>query len=68
MKISVPIKTNQNLKYVMEEGDAELVEKIVAKGDNLMFRMFELCQFLDMDHLRRRLACGVAIKLMQLSL
>ena len=46
MKILVPMKTNQSLKFVMEEGDAELIERVMAQGDNFVYRMFELSQWL----------------------
>lgn len=39
MKIITPIKTNQHLKYIMEEQDSEFIHKIIQKGDNLTFRM-----------------------------
>jgi hypothetical protein len=32
----------------MEEGDAELVERVLARGDNFVLRMFELTQWLEM--------------------
>ena len=41
-----------------------MINKIVEKGDDLILRMMEVSLFLDMDSLRRRLACGVALKVM----
>lgn len=52
----------------MQEQDAELIDKIIQKGDNLTFRMLQLAQYLNMEHLRQRLSCGVALKLMKSTL
>lgn len=52
----------------MEEGDAELIERVMEKGDGFVSQLFELVQFLEMEPLRKRLACGVALKLMRLTL
>lgn len=49
----------------MEEGDAELVEKVVAKGDYLLLKLMDGALALEMEGLRRRLACGVALKVMR---
>jgi hypothetical protein len=68
IKIAIPIKTNQNLKYIMEEGDAELVERVMDKGDQFVLKLFDLAQHMEMESLRRRLACGVALKLMKSTL
>jgi hypothetical protein len=67
-KIAVPIKTNQSLKYIMEEADAELVDSIFEKGDEFVLRLFDLSLYLEMEPLRKRLACGVALKLMKSTL
>ena len=40
LKIALPIRTNQSLKFVMEEGDAELVERVLARGDGFVLQMF----------------------------
>lgn len=68
LKIPVPLRTNQSLRFVMEEGDAELVERVLARGDGFVLRMFELTQWLEMEPLRKRLACGVALQLMRSTL
>lgn len=67
-KIIVPIKTNQSLKYIMEEGDAELIERVMERGDGFVSQLLDLVQYLEMEPLRKRLACGVALKLMRLTL
>lgn len=64
----VPIRTNQSLRYIMEEGDAELIERVMEKGDGFVSQLFDLVQYLEMEPLRKRLACGVALKLMRLTL
>lgn len=48
----------------MEEPDSELVEKVVAKGDLALLKLMDACLYLELEALRKRLACGVAIKLM----
>jgi len=40
------------------------VEKIMAKGDLAIQKMMDASLALDIESLRKRLACGVAIKLM----
>lgn len=40
IKIPLPMRSNQSLKFVMEEGDAALVERVMMQGDNFVFRMF----------------------------
>lgn len=40
----------------------------MAQGDNFVLRIFELTQWLEMESLRKRLACGVALQLMRSTL
>lgn len=68
IKIPLPMRSNQSLKFVMEEADAALVERVMAQGDDFVLRMFELTQWLEMESLRKRLACGVALQLMRSTL
>ena len=49
----------------MEEQDAELVEKILNRGDDYMLKVMDAALWLEMEGFRKRLACGVAIKLMK---
>jgi hypothetical protein len=65
MKISTPIRTNQSLKAIMEEADASYIDKIVLKGDHFMLKMLQISTTLEIEQLRKRLACGIAIKIMQ---
>jgi hypothetical protein len=67
-KISTPIRTNQNLRFIMEEADAEYIDKIMLKGDHFVLRMLQISTALDVEPLRKRLACGVALKLMKSTL
>lgn len=46
MKIIVPIRSNQSLKHIMEENDAELVEKISIDGDHALLKMMDTCLIL----------------------
>jgi hypothetical protein len=64
LKIAVPIRTNQSLSHIMEESDADLIDKVVARGDEALLRALDATLKLEMETLRRRLACGVAVKLM----
>jgi hypothetical protein len=49
----------------MEESDAELVDKIMTKGDHFMHKMMDATLSLEIESFRKRLACGVALKLMR---
>jgi len=49
----------------MEDTDADLVEKIIAKGDLFLQKMMDATLSLEIESFRRRLACGVAMKLMK---
>ena len=49
----------------MEDSDANLVEKIIEKGDYLLLRVMDACLFLEIEWIRKRIACGVALKLMR---
>lgn len=64
-KIIVPIRSNQDMRHIMEEQDAELVERILNKGDDYMLKVMDAALWLEMEGFRKRLACGVAIKLMK---
>ena len=48
----------------MEEGDSELIDKVIAKGDGFTLKVMDATLWLEMEVLRKRLACGVALKLM----
>ena len=63
-KITVPIRSNQSLKHIMEEGDAELIDKVISRGDDFTLKVMDAALWLEMEVLRKRLACGVALKLM----
>jgi hypothetical protein len=67
-KIAAPMRTNQTLNFAMEEGDAELVERVMGRGDQFVWKMLDLAQWLEMEALRKRLACGVALQLMRSTL
>lgn len=47
-KIVVPIRSNQSLKHIMEEADAELVEKIIQKGDLALLKIMDACLLLEL--------------------
>lgn len=64
-KIELPLKSNQELKYVLDEGDALLVEKIMARGDDYFLKIFQAASFLQVEELKKRLIAGLAIKLMK---
>jgi hypothetical protein len=63
-KIVVPIRSNQSLAHIIEVADAELIEKLAVKGDMAILKAMDACLYLELESLRRRLACFVAIKLM----
>lgn len=46
VKIPLPLRSNQALRLVMEEGDAELVERVLERGDHFVLRLLELTQWL----------------------
>ncbi len=48
VKIVVPIRSNQSLKHIMEEADAELVEKIIQKGDLALLKIMDACLLLEL--------------------
>ena len=64
-KIVTPIRSNQSLAHIMEESDAELIDSILAKGDDHTLKAMDAALLLEMEPFRKRLACGVAIKLMK---
>ena len=45
-KISAPIKTNQGLKYIMEEEDAALIDRVMEKGDDYLLKVMDLASHL----------------------
>ena len=66
MKIQLPIKTNQELKYIMEEQDAELIERLMYKED-LFKNVLDAANYLQMTEFEKRLTAGLAIKLTKLT-
>lgn len=64
-KIDLPLKSNQELKNILEEGDVLLVEKVMAKGDDYFLKVYKAACFLQVEELKKRLMAGLAIKLMK---
>lgn len=48
----------------MEEADAELVERVANRGDLALLKLMDATLYLEIEAFRKRLACGVALKLM----
>ena len=66
-RIVVPIRSNQSCRNIMDEGDAELMERAVEKGDLFVSQLLDAALWLEMETLRRRLSCAVAMKVMGLT-
>lgn len=67
MKITYPIKTNQDIKLIMEEQDAELVLRILNKPDNLALfkKVLDGTSYLQMEDFKKRLLAGLTVKLLK---
>ena len=66
MKIQLPIKTNQELRYIMEEQDAELIERLMYNEEKFK-HVLDAANYLQMTEFEKRLTAGLAIKMTKLT-
>ena len=63
-QILIPMRSNVSLKYVMEECDAVLMEKIELEGGmEMVRRLLNLTSSLEINDMKKRLICLVAFNL-----
>ena len=46
-QIVFPLRTNQNLKFVMEEADADYIDKIMERGDAFLKDVLDIANELQ---------------------
>lgn len=66
-KIHYPLKSNQDLKYVMEESDAEMILGLLDRPDHLVLfkKVLDATNYLQMEDFKKRLLAGLTIKLLR---
>ena len=67
-KMYYPLKSNQDIKLVMEEKDADLVHEVMnSKDDDLALfkKVLDATSYLQIEDFKKRLMAGLTIKLLK---